>query len=824
MAVWLSLACAMLASPGAAGAQTPGNAPRNPYGRDITLTVPLHEFGPLGQVEIKLTKDNRLQVSSKDLLAALEQTVTSQALARLGALAGPDGFISSSAMAKAGFPVSFDSANVDLAIHIPNDSRASSSVDLGRGLQAASVLPDHSATAAVFMNYRLGEAYNINTAGPNNTEFLGDLELGGRVAQSISFDNFATLDQNAGNMLTRTASRVFYDMPGSALRFTLGDLVTQTYAFQNDPQISGFNVSHLDTDFGSYFSAFAAPSQSLVLTRPSTVQILVNNLPVNQLQLGPGTFDLRNLPFVPGSNDVKAVITDDSGQRRVVDYSYFSDIDLLAAGESEYTGSIGILAPLGVDGPAYDVNRPAFSGYYRRGLSQQFTLGGNLQADKDDQMFGFSGILGTAWGLFSLDLSGSHRDNGGGTGEAAQLQYRLTQDSDTLAQSRTIDFSAQYRSANFLPVTPTGMTTGITEPRELVLALNITQPLARSLNLELSGSYTKSRLPGQDEGSASAFVTWDSPYDFTVGLGASYQWAPQSIPGQMMARGFTLAITFSHSFGDWGAVDASADRFQQHIDYSRPAIQQVDDYFINAYADHGLTGAFGNATAGYETDRGTVEGVYTTNLDTHGTVEGHQIAGFFDGSVAYADGKVGLGQRVDDSFALVDGDPSLGDRSVIVESHLASNPVARSGTLGPAVVPLTSYFQQTVPYDVQDLPPGYDLGTGNFELYPWYHSGYALTVGSPYNITVLGHMLDAQGKPLALRTGTAVSTTDRAAPKREVITNQAGRFAALGLSAGTWHVTMTGDLQYEIVVPKSDKMLVTLGTLKPLTPTGGATP
>jgi outer membrane usher protein len=821
-------ACTALLPAGAAGAPPPVKPPQaapaqtvpaqaapnniNPTGHNVSLVVPLRENGPLGQVRITITKAGKIFISATDLINALSRIVRAENLAHLKSLADADGQIALSSVSQSGLTITYDPNSIELAAQIPVAARTAESLSFGMGTSAGAVEPDRSAPVGAFLNYRVGENYVISGPEAGKYRFLGDLELGGRLARTLSFENFATIDQGASQLFSRSASRLIYDMPVSALRITAGDLTTQTTAFQIDPQISGINVSHLISNFFPTLSTTSTSSQSVTLTRGSDVQIFVNNMPVSEIHLGPGTYNLRNLPLAQGANNMKAVITDDTGQRRVVDFSFFSDANLLSPGVAEYTGSFGILAPLGRDGPDYQTDEPAFSGFYRRGLSEQLTAGLDLQADKENQILGLDSTFGTRFGLFSLNLAGNHLKDGD-NGAAVRFQYRFADQTNSLYFARTFDFSAEYHTLHFGTLDDINANNS----EEAVFAASVNQPLTQDISFQFSGNYTKSRDAGQDTGGVSAFVTWQAPFETTLGAGATYQWAPKPLPGlqDVLGRGFSLAITLTHRFDESTIVDASADRFRQRVDFNRSPLNPVNDYFANGDFDHSAFGYTGNATGGYITNRGAIEGTYNTALNPDGSVASQQVGAFFDGSVDFAGGKLGIGRHIDDAFAIVDGDPSLKGRKVIVDSQFADQPVATSGPLGPAVVPINSYNKQILPYDVKDLPPGYDLGTGNFQVYPWYHAGYAFTVGSPYNVTALGHLLDADGQPLSLRIGEAVSLTDHKAPHREVITNRTGRFAALGLSPGTWRITMSGGLSYDITITKKEGMLARFGTLKP---------
>jgi outer membrane usher protein len=793
----------------------------NPTGHDVTLTVPLREYGPIGQVQITITKDSRVLMSANDLLNALARETKSEALSRLKAATDGNGQISLAAAAKAGFPIVYDPNAIELSIQIPVDALNARKLSFGFDPEAEAVQPDKSSEVAAFLNYRIGEVYQISGPDRGKFLFLGDLELGGRLGRTVSFDNFATIDQDARHPFTRTGSQLFYDLPGPAIRITAGDLQTQTTAFQIDPQISGINVSHLVSNFFPTFSTTSTSSENITLTRGADVQILVNNVPVSQLHLNPGTYNLRNLPLAQGANNMKAIITDDAGQRRVVNFSFFSDVDLLSPGIAEYTASLGILAPLGLNGPHYETDEPVFSGFYRRGLTNQLTAGFNVQADRHNQLFGVDAALGTRIGLFGANLAANHLADGS-NGMAMRFQYRYAADTNSLYQARTFDLAVEYRSEHFSDIS----SINAINTEKLMFSADFNQPLTRSISFQLNGSYTVSREQHQDTGAISAVIAWQAPFETTLSAGATYQWAPKEPagPSSLDRRGLSFLVSLTHRFGANTLLDTSASRFEQRADFNRSPSRPIDDYFLNGDFNHTAFGYSGNASAGYETNRGNIEGTYNTALNPNGSIASQQAGVFFDGSIDFAGGKIAPGRHINDSFAIVSGDPSLQGRQVIIQSQFAGEEVARSGAFGPAVVPIGSYNRQVVPYDVKDLPPGYDLGAGNFQLYPWYHAGYALKVGSPYNVTALGHMFDADGKPLSLRTGTAVSLTDAHAPHRDVITNRSGRFAAIGLSPGHWRITMAGGYTYDIEITKEAGMLVQCGNLRPAAGQSGGKP
>ncbi len=194
-------------------------------------------------------------------------------------------------------------------------------------------------------------------------------------------------------------------------------------------------------------------------------------------------------------------------------------------------------------------------------------------------------------------------------------------------------------------------------------------------------------------------------------------------------------------------------------------------------------------------------------------------------TLAYADGMFGIGRRINDSFMLLKAHENLGKRDVVVGQSLAQNDyIARSGPLGAAVHNfLGSYTTQSVQYDVQDPPPGYDTGPGVFRVHPPYKSGYAARIGTDAFASAIGTLMLTPEKPVSLVGGRVtlldVKEGDNPQPT-PFFTNSVGRFAVSNLLPGrrylveTYGPNGTVDRAFEFTVPAETTGLVDLGTVK----------
>src|ERR1700760_508282 len=117
----------------------------NTTGRDITITVPMNNGLPLGQVDITITPDNTIYVKADDLIAALSRNLLQSELDRLAKLADARGRISAADLATAGYPISYDTASSTLQIALRLDGQRTIDINLGYSGSQTEVLADKSA-------------------------------------------------------------------------------------------------------------------------------------------------------------------------------------------------------------------------------------------------------------------------------------------------------------------------------------------------------------------------------------------------------------------------------------------------------------------------------------------------------------------------------------------------------------------------------------------------------------------------------------------------------------------------------------------------------
>jgi outer membrane usher protein len=612
---------------------------------------------------------------------------------------------------------------------------------------------------------------------------------------------------NNGNPdFQRIGSRAVYDDQKNLVRWTFGDLQTIARGFQSAPDIAGISIFRSYSVLQPQTIIRPRGDRSFRLERPSTVEVQVNGQIVRRLQLAPGTYDLRDFPFTQGANDIRLSVLDDSGRSELLRFNVFLDQSQLAKGLSEFGLYAGVMSPLRPNGPHY-TDDFAMTGFYRRGVSDYLTLGANVQADKNTRMGGVEGVLGTTIGTFGGNFSLSDIDGvGSGWGGIATFQ-RLIQRSAGRADS--LNLSVEARSRKFGPVG----TIVPNNPFRYEIGGGYSHAFNDYLYGGLDGRFSKGRGAQRDVQNYRATLGWRISTAVSMTADARYE-------RDNLGSRFGALLSLTMRLGRYSSVRGDYDtRFDRaRLSYQTLHGQGVGAYNVTADVERSNFGSGVNLNGNYFANRAEL-GVshFGTFQNDFGDSTSQRSSLRFASSFAIADSHVSIGRPIYDSFAIVRGHPGLKGAEVLIDPSPYGF-TATTGSLGSAIQPsLSSYSERTISVDAPTAPAGVDLGQGSFRLFPPYRSGYALTVGSDYTVTAVGRLLNRDGEPVSLVTGTAVELAHPDNEPIPIFTNRTGRFGAPGLAPGKWRITMLDPQKssFTIVVPQKFEGVLKLGDLTP---------
>lgn len=777
--------------------------------KPVFLTLPLKDNTLyLGDIGATISPDNRVSLPSQRLLDLLASIVDAKIVETLrGSLDGSI-LVDTKALEPVGIQIQYNPQSLELVLTLPSALRATRDLAINRLDRPMIGSFAEPAKISAFLNIRGASTHVEGGSEPGWGQPVFFLDGAARLGQ-IVIENRMIVEPAAasGHPIQRQGTRLIYDDPVKTLRWTGLDLQTVGRGFQSPQDTAGLSVYRSYSVLEPQSLARPRGDRRFSLERPSTIEVYVNGQIVRRLVLGPGTYNLTDFPFAQGANDVRLSITDDSGRNEVLRFNLFIDQTQLAPGLSEFGLYGGVKAPLGPSGPRYS-NDWQVSGFYRRGINDALTLGGNLQADSTVQMAGMEAIISTAAGLFGTNLALSNvKAQGTGYAAAATFQKAFER-----ANGRfdALNLSFETRSKAFGAA-------GTTIP------LN---PYRYELGLGYSHSFNAATYGGLDARYSSARAGFNTVQTYRATLG--WRLSPSlnlttDTSYQKDERGDNISALLSLTLRLGRYTSARAD-YDTRGNKTRLAYQALKGSGVGAYSlsadlDRADAGASFNLAGNYTANRAELGISHFSTADRDlGQIQDQRTTVRFATALAFADGAVAMGRPVHDGFAILVPHKTLKGVQIMVDPSPYGYQ-ASSGWLGAALSPnLTAFAPRAITINAPTAPAGVDLGQGTYRVFTPYRAGYRLSVGSDYAVTAIGQLVDQDAQPLSIVSGTALELAD---PNREpltVFTNRDGRFGLTGLRPGRWRITMMSDppTRFDLVIAGPAMGMIKAGVLKPL--------
>lgn len=757
----------------------------------VPISVPLYlEQRQAGMAQMLIMPDAaESYVLATPLLALLKDRVPEEKLKALEAIVA-QGFIVLKDGVKGGVELRFDEARIALVVAIPSESKKRRSLRARRDFDVANRIITPPSAVSAYLNVFGAQDYVNRGRSPQNE---------GRQPLRLSLDGALNLNgwvlETSGDYIENDArpwqrgdTRLVHDLPDDGIRTALGDLSYPVEGFQSFQPMLGLTVAR-NFDLQPYRVSEPTGRTSFFLNSPSRVDIYVNDRKVQTLQLSSGPYDMTDFPVVNGSNQVKLVITDATGRVEVKNLDIVSDANLLAAGLHKFAYNAGVISTTVNREKQYDSDRPVISAFHRYGLTDRFTLGGNLQASRDQLMAGVDATVGGKWGVLRADLAGSRIENGN-DGFAWQTQYQIVDrgkigNDGRFRGTRNFTLLTSYRSEHFAPL-------GVLSPNNVSsyqLAARYSQQWSPTTSFGAGVGYKIGR--GDQRNDWNYALSLNKRLSDGIHVNVSLQRRAIGGYGMFLSLGWTPRDS-RHS------VNGSHDSFNKttRVDWAYAQEGRAQSLSASAGFVHARDHSGGSGSVTYYGERGEVTAGHNvvTTFDDSGsssnTTESRSELRFAS-ALVYAGGHAALSRPVNNSFALFAPDPSIRNYPIGINPRGRRSEErtyeATTGGWGPAVLPdLTPYLYHTVQVDASNLPPGFDAGEGIYTFYPTYRSGTFVRLGSDANVLLDGTLLYSDGTPVALQAGSINLVGQPEAAAETFFTNRAGRFRIEKLKPGQY--------------------------------------
>lgn len=610
----------------------------------------------------------------------------------------------------------------------------------------------------------------------------------GPAALSSGFD-YARDDEDT--RFTRLLTQATVDFPERMERLQLGDANAASGRLGGAATLGGVSFSRaffMQPSFRPY------PGREFLgtVTSPSRVEVYANGVFLGSREVLPGEFTVRGLPTLAGAGEVEIVVTDDGGNREVIQGDYYNSTRVLRRGLHDYSYTLGFVRD-GLGSEDFDYGRLALMGFQRFGVTDLVTAGGGVELSADrwnvapDLTWNLDG-----GGELALTAAASGDDGDLGAGLSADYQYsgvgfsvsagvralsrefsNVSRDADDDKEKFSLRLGGGLQGRLWGAASAAASLGRTHEGSELSsFSLSYSKALARGASLFLRAT----RVDDEEESYYNAFLgvrgTWGG------GLVASANYSTQYDQTAFQVR-LKKDLPTSDGFG----FDAG--------------VRWVDP-------DEGDGDLGGDAAVRYQSRYGIASATVREGVGTRTFGVGYA------GSVAWVGNSVHLSRPIYDSFALVKvaDAPDVG----VLRNNQPYGATDGAGEL--LVAGLASYSVNSVGIEVADLPLRYRLaGAPSQALVPAFRSGALVEIPAQVFQAVTGRAFLVRGAERTLAEYAAVEVDGPDGPVRSVV-GRRGEFYLENVPAGPrrFRFELRADAcETTVEIPASEEMFVDLG-------------
>ena len=529
----------------------------------------------------------------------------------------------------------------------------------------------------------------------------------------------------------------------SLRRYSVGDYINSGLSWSRPVHMEGLQVRS-DFSMRPDLITFPLPTLNGSAAVPSTVDILVNGNLAASSEVNPGPFEVPQLPVINGEGTITMTLTNAQGGQVTVSQPFYGGTELLAKGLQTFAAQAGLVRrEWGF--LSNDYGKMAATAYYRRGLSQTFTVEATTEATPGAFMGGGGGAA-TLWNraLVNFDVAASGGSSGPGGLLSAGLQHQGRffglGGSASLANRNYRDVAALNGSP--IPRKQISLFTGLTLRRFGSVGLAYADLSESPSPVQLSNALALNG-PLQSQVVSANYSTQIRHVSFFA-----TEFRDLSTAG---SSGLQVGITIPIGRRSSVSVSGSSDGAVQVQAQQTPVV--IGDWGYQAY----LSGGGGTHEFGvvqYKSPVGLFSaGVDNTSGETTVRLESQ-------GALSLVDKGLFPSNTIYDSFAIVDTAP-LGHVTVYQENR----DIGATDKSGRLLVPdMRSFEVNHIGIDPNDIPADADLTLDKSVVRPQDRSGVVIRFPIRFSHSALLKLVDAKGIPLPLGSTATLRSTGAIVP------------------------------------------------------------
>lgn len=685
----------------------------------------------------------------------------------------PAHVVSQKSLQTIGVILQFDEKNLQLHLVISPLLRKQENLSI-RQEQSYGGEPVEQALFSGYINTHSIQSYQypITSSSHGNIRqpFQSKLDLNSNYATYI-LESSTQYTEKSTKPWQRQDIKLTHDLEDHLLRISVGEFSTSGVGFQTGREIGGVSISK---NFSiSPLKLFQPLNRtSIILKRPSMVEIYVNGAFATRINHIAGPLELRDYPLVSGQNDVELRITNDVGEVETTNLSLFHDSTLLQEGLHQFTYQVGNLQESTTNSRIYTQKDPFASFFHRMGLSDRLTAGTNIQIDNKQQLFGVDAFSINKIGVWSIDAAHSKNKNFPAD-MAMKVHYKTLDRYGATASMQHAAVDTQYFGKYFsVPGSPSPANPysylidanySITTPFHLRAGLGYRYQISRSESIVDRKMYrfdAGKRIANNWDANLSYSITRDNKNDHRIYIALS--WNSQN--GDMHSN---------------TTYDSPRSSLREDLSYNSKKLQ------LAAALQQTDTEKSGELRGDYAGERASLHFNHSSTLPRPAGAANNLSSLSLGTAFAWAGNHWGISRPISDSFVLISAANKPTSITLPINS-VYPDCDASINSFGSAILPdIASYYPKQVSIDTNQLPLGLHIKKENFLAKPKFHSGVSIHLPIEESISLKGKFLNTLGEPLALQAGDILNKKE-AKVEGQFFTNRQGIFFLEGLIPGEY--------------------------------------
>jgi outer membrane usher protein len=645
------------------------------------------------------------------------------------------------------------------------------------------------------INYYLDKSIApIELGGDNFSAFTNTFINVHGLVLSSDLNYFESPNSEKEKWWFRGNTNLTYDVKEARIRLQAGDTQTQSFDFLEGRQLGGLSVQRNFT-LDPYNRPFPEGEQEFQILKRSRVKTFINGTMMKDEILSQGNYRISGLPLINGLNIIRLEITEDGGEKRVLEYSVATSISMLKKGEFNFSVSQGKPFTDNQFNRVYSEHEVT-NGFIQYGLTDIYSPGFYFQKNLDAILVGTGHGIATSLGNFYLGLATTSDEDSEGQASSLSWQYQRMGNTLFSGFSSLLRFE-QYRDAFY------------TRPEDKQLLLekqlsgSFTLPLSAFLSLTLGGSvaeYQDKSLQKREQKNGS--LNWRFYRSVNLNFTAS-SIRDRAGEESLQASAF-LTWSFDQS-NQYITAYQDIENKNKRISYTRDNNNKLYRPRITVAVDETPSTQRGDLLAALPTPMAdlALRASHTSlnqnkNLQAYGATLGSSMLFAYDKGLGFAIGRPSV-----NSFAIFKQSSNLKNEKIALRSNspYADTETPLVGDL--ALSNLVPYQYREIQLDPMALNDGVSLAKEKFVLAPTYRSGHLILIDDLGLVSLQGKLI-YKNAPLKLKTGIY--------NEQLFFTDREGQFYIEGIKPGKNKLEIENIGTLEIDIPNDFRGIYDIGS------------